>query len=82
MTSSTDEAVPLTESSDVLQLLFQYIYPQRHPNLKAIDFTTLAGLAEAAEKYQVYSAMDVCSILMEYVLQYIYYQSLTCQSEL
>ncbi|KAF7976514.1 hypothetical protein HWV62_6327 [Athelia sp. TMB] len=56
-TSSRDEIVSLTENRDTLDLLFQYIYPQRQPDLAEIDFKQLAELSEAAEKYQVFSAM-------------------------
>ncbi|KAG5644450.1 hypothetical protein DXG03_008349 [Asterophora parasitica] len=58
-----DEVVPLPESSETLEVLFQYLYPARHPLLlkleDAISFGVLASVAEAAEKYQVYMAMDV-----------------------
>lgn len=63
-TSLFDEIVPLPESSEVLDLLFQYMYPQRQPDLTAIPFNIIAGLAEAVEKYQVYAAMGVCSTKM------------------
>jgi hypothetical protein len=66
-TSSPNEVVLLAERADVLELLFQYIYPLRQPNLKTIEFEVLSRLSEAAEKYQVYSAMEICSVRMEYV---------------
>ena len=66
--SSRDEIVSLTENGDTLDLLFQYIYPQRHPDLAKIDFKQLAELAEAAEKYQVFATMTVCNIYMTYVV--------------
>lgn len=55
----------LSESSNILDLLFQHVYPQAHPQLDKVDFDVLADLAEAAEKYQVYSAMEVCRLLMK-----------------
>lgn len=58
--SSKEEIVKLTESGETLELLFQYMYPQRRPEIKKIGFKQLEALAEAAEKYQVFSAMDVC----------------------
>jgi len=58
------EDVPLTEDSATLELLFQFIYPQRHPDLKDIPFSTLAPVAEAAEKYEVFAAMNICKIRM------------------
>ncbi|KAK7057860.1 hypothetical protein R3P38DRAFT_2843401 [Favolaschia claudopus] len=58
------EVVDLTESSDVLDLLFQYMYRQPQPNLKPVQFRVLLGLAEAAEKYVVYSALPAIMIQM------------------
>ncbi|KAJ7720656.1 hypothetical protein DFH07DRAFT_304722 [Mycena maculata] len=66
--STSGEIVPLAESSSTLELLFQYIYPRRHPALDEIAFPDLAALAEAAEKYQVFSAMNICRIRMRDVL--------------
>lgn len=65
--SASDEIVHLTETAEVLELLFQFIYPQRQPNLKLIEFAVLSDLAEAAEKYQVFSAMETCKTSMGYV---------------
>lgn len=56
--------VALSEHSTTLELLFQFVYPARHPYLASVDFETLAKLAEAAEKYQVYPAMNICRIRM------------------
>ncbi|KAJ6535830.1 hypothetical protein DFH09DRAFT_1402615 [Mycena vulgaris] len=51
------ELVALSETSDVLDLLFQYMYPQPQPDLEGVDFPLLSGLAEAAEKYEVHAAL-------------------------
>ncbi|KAF7968828.1 hypothetical protein HWV62_29232 [Athelia sp. TMB] len=59
------EIVPLTEDESTLRMLFQYMYPQRHSDLRGIEFQRLAELSEAAEKYQVYSAMLICNVRME-----------------
>jgi len=56
--------VTLTETSTTLELLFQYIYRRPQPNLERLNFKDLSSLAEAAEKYQVFSAMEVCRLLM------------------
>jgi hypothetical protein len=48
-----DEVVTLDEPSAVLDLLLQYMYTEFRPVLREVDFKTLAGVAEAAEKYQV-----------------------------
>lgn len=55
----------MTENGKTLELLFQYMYPKRHPDLTKIDFKQLSELAEAAEKYQVYGTMDVCNTRMK-----------------
>ena len=54
----------LEESSSTLELLFQFMSPQRSPDLTAVDFEVLAALAEAAEKYEVFGAMEICRIHM------------------
>jgi len=60
-----NEIVPLSEKASTLELLFQYMYRQRQPDLSKIDADELAMLAEAAEKYFVYAAMEVCKVYME-----------------
>jgi hypothetical protein len=49
---SSSELVDLSEPAETLNLLFQYMYPQRQPDLNNIAFPLLADLSEAAEKYQ------------------------------
>ncbi|KAF7290161.1 hypothetical protein MIND_01329300 [Mycena indigotica] len=51
--------IELSEPSAVLELLFQYMYRQPQPALRAVPFTVCAQLAEAAQKYLVYSAMPI-----------------------
>nr|GAT54404.1 predicted protein [Mycena chlorophos] len=63
------EVVELTERAETLELLFQFIYPQRQPDLTTLAFPVLADLAEAAEKYQVFAALDICRIFMGNGLQ-------------
>ncbi|KAF5380013.1 hypothetical protein D9615_006295 [Tricholomella constricta] len=58
------EIAQLTEDAATLELLFQFIYPRRHPHLGSTPFESLALLAEAAEKYEVFAAMNVCWIRM------------------
>jgi len=57
-----NEIARLTETAMTLDLLFQFCYPVRHPDVEALEFGALALLAEAAEKYQVFSAMNICNI--------------------
>ncbi|KAF8878654.1 hypothetical protein CPB84DRAFT_325793 [Gymnopilus junonius] len=54
------EIVHLTEPAKVLEIVFQYVYPRKHPSLKDLDFDTLLQVAEAVEKYDVFSAMNTC----------------------
>ncbi|KAJ6456790.1 hypothetical protein C8R47DRAFT_1165042 [Mycena vitilis] len=56
------QIVDLTESSVTLELLFQFMYPRRHPALDTTPFEVLEPLAEASEKYQVFPAMNICHI--------------------
>jgi hypothetical protein len=60
------EVVPLSEAAVTLELLFQFMYPQRHPALDTTPFEILEPLAEAAEKYQVFPAMNICHIRLRF----------------
>lgn len=64
-TSTLDEIVDLTETSETLGILFQFIYPARHPELEDLAFHVLAAVAEAAEKYQVFPALGICKVRMK-----------------
>jgi hypothetical protein len=44
------------------------MYRQPQPDLKSVEFPVFAGLAEAAEKYVVYSALPAVATQMRYVL--------------
>lgn len=57
---TNEEHVPLSESGEILELLFKFVYPARHPDLDEFGIDIVAPLAEAAEKYEVYPAMNVC----------------------
>ncbi|KAK7686409.1 hypothetical protein QCA50_010633 [Cerrena zonata] len=62
--NSPIETVQLSETSGVLKLLLQFMRKQRQPDIKDIEFELLADLAEAAEKYEVYAAIQLCNIYM------------------
>lgn len=62
--STYNETVYLSEDASTLELLFQYIYGRVNADLSLVDFENLAKLAEAAEKYQVFPAMEACRMLM------------------
>jgi hypothetical protein len=63
-TLDDSEVVELTESSETLELLFQYMYRQRQPDLWKSTIQQLCLVAEAAEKYQLFSAMEICKLSM------------------
>ena len=54
----------LSETSATLELLFDFVYPQRLPPLAGENLSTVIALAEAAEKYEVFSAMLICEFRM------------------
>ncbi|RDB27143.1 hypothetical protein Hypma_004592 [Hypsizygus marmoreus] len=66
--STVDEIISSTESASTLELVFRFIYPVRQPDLEFLDFSTLASLALAVEKYKVHSAMAICRLHMKYAL--------------
>ncbi|KAF5380018.1 hypothetical protein D9615_006290 [Tricholomella constricta] len=67
--SPEDGAIPLPEPSGTLEILFQFLYPERHPKLaESMPFHLLDAVTEAAEKYQVFVAMDACEALMRKTL--------------
>lgn len=70
--SSLDEIVDLTEKASTLELLFQYMYRQPQPDLTEVPFENLAALAEAAEKYRVFAAMEVCKVHMKCAVKLTY----------
>ena len=64
----SDAVIQFPEKSATLELLFQFCYPERHPNPNDLAFGVLTELAEAAEKYKVFSATSVCKIAMKCVV--------------
>ena len=54
----------LVETADVLELLFQFVAPMQPPSLRELPFKIGRPLAEAAEKYNIYSATPLCKIYM------------------
>jgi|ERR1700722_2720913 len=57
----------LTETAAVLDLLLQFISCQKPPSLD-ITFTVLTSLAEAVEKYKIFSAIPPIETSMRYDL--------------
>jgi len=61
-TPTDGEIVNLPETSETLEVLFQFVYPRQHPILERMDFESVMKVAEAAEKYEVYAAQSVCQL--------------------
>jgi len=63
--------VKLRESSEILEILFQFIEPcpessqYRQPSAMDIEAETFFAIAEAAEKYIVFGAMNTCITRMQ-----------------
>jgi len=70
--STQDEVVDLTETSAVLDLLLQYIYPQPPPDLAFVNIKLLLGLAEAAEKYFFHAVIQTCKLYIKSVVDFIF----------
>jgi hypothetical protein len=64
-----NEVVQLPETSTLLSLLFQFCYPEHHPELNHLPFSNLMELAKAVEKYKVFSVTHICRIRMKCILQ-------------
>ena len=61
------ELAHLTESSAVLETVFRFTYPIIQPDLEDVGFEFIAAVAEAAEKYEVFSAMNFCRLRLRLV---------------
>ncbi|TFK67444.1 hypothetical protein BDN72DRAFT_770637, partial [Pluteus cervinus] len=57
--------IELTETSEIVTLMLKYVHNQRQPDSEKIKFRVMKDLAEAVEKYQIYSAMEVCKLHMK-----------------
>ncbi|PPQ80299.1 hypothetical protein CVT26_008827 [Gymnopilus dilepis] len=62
------EIIDLSEPADVLGILFAFLYPKKQSDLLEHSFALVIAVAEAAEKYEVFSAMTLCSLrLMKFL---------------
>ena len=59
-----DEIVELPEPASVLEILIQFVHPARQPSVVSLELNSFFALAEAAEKYEVYGAMNTCRTRM------------------
>ena len=69
-TTEPGEIIQMSETSAVLKPLLHYMHNDRQPDSSKITFSVLYPLAEAVEKYMVFSAMEVCKIRMQYVFEF------------
>src|SRR5580700_188841 len=53
------------------------MYRKRQPDLNIESFATLADLADAAEKYQVFSAIPQCKKMLQYAVAFSQVNGLT-----
>jgi len=60
-----NQTVQLSEDAVILELLFRFCYPDRHPDLENLPFSTLTRLTEAVEKYNAFSGILICKIRMK-----------------
>ncbi|KAJ3713973.1 hypothetical protein DFJ43DRAFT_889401 [Lentinula guzmanii] len=59
-----NDFLTLTEPADVLEILFEFLYPDYETDLERLEFTALLSVAEAAEKYGVFYAMSHCTFCL------------------
>ncbi|KAI0072696.1 hypothetical protein K474DRAFT_1628608 [Panus rudis PR-1116 ss-1] len=59
-----NDVVQLAESSGVIEIVLQFMRRQRHPDIGGLPFKMLKDVAEAVEKYQVFSGLEVCNLWM------------------
>lgn len=62
-----NETIQLSESAATLEILFQFIYPRRFPSLEKLEFEPLMLLAEAGQKYEVFSLINACQFQLRLV---------------
>ncbi|TFK70764.1 hypothetical protein BDN72DRAFT_818421 [Pluteus cervinus] len=54
----------IEEDSDVLSLMLDFMHKQPQPDLQQLQIKVLVRLAEAAEKYLIYSAISICRVMI------------------
>lgn len=60
------ETTSLSEPAAVLAILFGFVHPKRYPDVEDLDFSLLADVAEAAEKYEAFAAIELCRLQMRF----------------
>ena len=66
--------VPLNESSEVLDVILQYVYPSPPCRLDDLSFAMLYQVVEAAEKYQIFAVMELGRVLLQCVVIDAYFE--------
>ncbi|KAJ4497286.1 hypothetical protein C8R41DRAFT_917605 [Lentinula lateritia] len=66
--SDLSDVVRLSETANILEMLFTCIYPCPFPSLEELDFDTFMLLVEAAEKYQFFGMICACRLHMKEIL--------------
>lgn len=69
---SAVETVDLDESAEVIMLILQFTHPERPPDTQLVNGQVMLEFAEAAEKFIVFPAMEVCSLRLAYVRSLLY----------
>ena len=62
--SYTMNNMTIEEDSEVLSLMLHFMHKQPQPDLQQVQIGVLVRLAEAAEKYLIYSAMSICRVMI------------------
>ncbi|KAJ3880660.1 hypothetical protein F5051DRAFT_450550 [Lentinula edodes] len=60
--TNPNEIVRLSESGETLEILFQFMYPQRFPSLDNMTIDPLIELAGTAEKYEIFALIHICEV--------------------
>ena len=72
-----DNVAPLDETSEVLEILFQFVHPpgegpnHQQPSIMNMEPELFFAVAGAAEKYVVFSAMSIFMFHMQYVFYFV-----------
>ncbi|KAL1750511.1 hypothetical protein FB107DRAFT_223786 [Schizophyllum commune] len=61
---SSPGIIEVEEGADTLKILLEFVQPRRTPLLDDVSFDNLRAVAEAAEKYHIFSAMAIAHIRM------------------
>ncbi|KAF9068368.1 hypothetical protein BDP27DRAFT_1364098 [Rhodocollybia butyracea] len=64
--ATSDEVIELSEESDILEILFTFVYPRLPiPDIDLLSFDTLVRLIEAAYKYALNAALEIALLHLQ-----------------